>query len=77
MTFFLKIRLNFQILKSQSTKYFLSFVSYLAVNVVENAQPSGPAPNNTKDICSICKEIIPLFAPEDGRVGPKHVELNK
>ena len=39
--------------------------------------PSGPAPNNTKDICSICKEIIPLFAPEDGRVGPKHVELNK
>ena len=33
--------------------------------------------NNTKDICSICKEIIPLFAPEDGRVGPKHVELNK
>ena len=43
----------------------------------QNAQPSGPAPNNTKDICSICKESIPLFAPEDGRVGPKHVELNK
>ena len=41
------------------------------------AQPSGPAPNNTKDICSICKEIIPLFAPEDGHIGPKHVELNK
>ena len=32
----------------------------------QNAQPSGPAPNNTKDICSICKEIVPLFAPEDG-----------
>ena len=30
-----------------------------------------------QDICSICKEIIPLFAPEDGHVGPKYVELNK
>ena len=33
----------------------------------QNAQPSGPSPNNTKDICSICKEIIPLL----------HVKLNK
>jgi hypothetical protein len=32
--FFLKIRFNFQILKLQSTKYFLSFASSVAVHAV-------------------------------------------
>jgi len=39
---------------------------------------SGPTPNYTKDtICCISKETVTSIAPEDGRKGPKHVELKE
>ena len=35
-------------------------------------------PSCTKDtMCCICKGIINSVAPEDGRIGPKHVELKE